>query len=1311
MLADISGFTALGEQLDAEEVVSIINGCFQKLEQIVHAHGGTIDEYLGDCVKAAFGLGINRGEGALEAVAAAVEMRNAVDAYNQAQKIQPPLGLHVGLSTGPVAAVPVHSGSSSRTCVVGEAARTASVLEDASERGQIFVDAETLRETEDRFRFRGVDREIEVEGFELLEEKPRGHPKRNSERRVATLLFADLIGAETLAADEADLETKMSELLELLRQATIEHEGDVTQYTGDGVLALYGIPNAIEDAPKQAINAALRMREMVRQHASAEGASLSIHVGINTGPVVAGEIGGKARRTYTGVGDTVNTAARIKDAAPADEIYVGEETWRQVRGGFDFDAPKPMDFKGKAAPVSVYRLASEARRIHRSQHREGRRRIFSLLVGREEESRTLTTLLDRLAEGGGGAISIIGEAGLGKTRLVSECIRARDAARIRFLSARSLSMGASLSYHPFVDMIRVWAGISDEDMKEKALGRLDHALRSLSEEASASLPFLATLIGLDPGEEDAARLAQMDGDAIERLVTKSLRDLVAAIARERPTMILLEDVHWADRSSIDLLGSLLPLAHDLPLLFCFLMRPGFPETGEAVRQVAGRELEEKSEVLELPPLPPRSVEDLVGNLLQSENLPKAVPEAIREKAGGNPFFVEEVVGALIDGGAVALQDGRYRVTDEIEHFHVPSSVQEVILDRIDRLDETKRNTLQIASVIGRSFSENLLRDLLDEKDRVEADLQALCELDILTQTDPGLATRSTAGASPDREYTFRHALGQDTIYESLLVETRKKFHGRIAEAIERRYSDRAREFYDRLAYHTLRAEVLTKAEDYSFRAGLESARSGAPKEALEYFLESSRLDSQIRGARGDPDHREQIEKNIGLSLLTMGHLTESLPHFDGAMSWLGERVPATNFARQYRFVRDFGSVLSDLLLTHRIRPQRAGSARDHEFFEILNARARAGVTSDPRRILFDNIGGVRRVNRIHAMNFPPSCAMYAVAGGMFSFSGLSLGLARRFLERARECREKGNLRDEFDCQHLQFVIGYLGGDWDDQSLLPPDILEDMIQQGLFWDLQTYLGLACNRLSSQGRFAEANEHLQRLAHLRDAYDFEFAADNFDGESAILALERRDLPKGLDACERYLEGRNEAGLRVHALGIQGKLLFHAGDRGRADAALAEGEAVCASANAVPPWHASTLALAQLARDVERFAETTGADRHQNLSRARRSRQQALRLTRTVASQRTEALRLSGTLAWLEGRRRRARNHWQDALHLGESLGARPELARTRAAIARHLDPGMEMAGASAHEHLRRAREEFTALDLHWDLAKLQDPTVWL
>jgi class 3 adenylate cyclase len=362
MFADISGFTALGERLDPEQVIGIVNGCFERLEEIVYAHGGAIDEYLGDCVKAAFGLTLTAGDGASHAVSAALAMRDAIAQYNVDRGLEPPLGIHIGLSTGPVATVPTGSEGNNKTCVMGEAARLASSLEDASERGQIFVGPETRAATEETYAYQPVETESERAQtpfvYELLGPIPRGERKRASERRAATILFADLIGADRIAPDASGLEVEMGDLFESLRGAVVEYGGIVNQYTGDGVMALFGIPNAIEDAPKQALNAALRIRELVERYAAEKQQRLSVHVGVNSGFVIAGEIGGRVRKSFTGVGDAVNMSARIKERAPADEIYVGPETERLTREHFEFDPLEAVRFKGKSKPVQVYRLTS-----------------------------------------------------------------------------------------------------------------------------------------------------------------------------------------------------------------------------------------------------------------------------------------------------------------------------------------------------------------------------------------------------------------------------------------------------------------------------------------------------------------------------------------------------------------------------------------------------------------------------------------------------------------------------------------------------------------------------------------------------------------------------------------------------------------------------------------------------------------------------------------------------------------------------------------------------------------------------------------
>lgn len=1308
MFADISGFTALGERLDPEEVIGIVNGAFHRLEEIVYAQGGAIDEYLGDCVKAAFGLTLTAGDGASHAVHAAMAMRDAIAQYNVDRGLEPPLGIHIGLDTGVVATVPTGSSGDNKTCVMGEAARFASRLEDWSERGQIFVGAETRAATEDEIEYRLVESEDVPDGaevYEVLGLIPLSERKRASERRRATILFADLIGTDDIAPDAQGLEVAMGKLFDEMTEAVVEYEGIVNQYTGDGVMALFGIPNAIEDAPKQALNAALRIRERTEAYARENGLELSVHIGVNTGNVIAGRIGGSVRKSFTGVGDPVNMSARIKEASPPGAIYVGPETHRLTQEHFDFEALEPMKFKGKSKPVPVFRLSSETRQIHRRDADEGRR-IFSNIVGRDAELETLGSAFGRLESGTGGAVSLLGEAGLGKTRLLSEALARVDRSHVAILHGRSLSIGANLSFHPFVDMLRRWAAIDETDGEDVALPKLSAAMQVMGADAGDALPFIATLLGLRAPGPDADRIDAMDGDAIEKLVTKSLRDLLGAIAESQPTILVLEDVHWADRSSVILIESLLPLAERASLLFCFVTRPDYAESGDHVLETARDQLGDRHTQIILQPLRPEDIQELIDNLLDIEDLPESVRAMINEKAGGNPFFIEEVVRELVDAGAVRFVDGRFRVTEKIEDVVIPSTVQEVIMVRIDRLAESKRHILQLASVIGRSFSFSIIAETIDQVLTLAEDLDELKTKQILVEKDrPWDIPLGDRSDLEEIEYVFKHALAQETIYSSILQQTRKELHGRVGIAIEQRFPDRLKEFFDTLAYHFLRAEDLPKAEDYSFRAGEESARAGASREALEHFRLSSRLDAELRGENGDPEHRERLEKNLGLALMNIGQLPESLPHFDQALVHLGEKVPVSFVAVQTKFALDLASVVADAFGLHRLRRRRAGTAKDSEFFEILNARARASVTSDPRRIFYDNIGGVRRMNGIDSSSFPPACAMYAVAGGMFSFSGLSLDLARRFLDRAKSCASPESPNDVFDCGHLDFTIAYLEGDWDDAYLLSQEVITASIRAGLFWDMQTYLGLACDRLLREGRFDEAQQHLAKLAELRDAYEFEFAGTNFDGESAMFHLERRDLDAARESVERYLHGRDEYALRVLALGTKAKILTHAGDEPGAVAALAEAERILDDADVVPPWHTAAYSLARLTFDIEQIGVHDGAARKKALTRATKSATKALSTTSSVATQRTETLHLAGTVAWLAGNPSRARKLWGQSLTFGEKLGAAPELARTRATIARHLPPTDALGDRSVAEHGASAVATFQRLDLSFDLSRLE------
>jgi class 3 adenylate cyclase len=1319
MLADISGFTALSERLDPEDVTRIINACFERLEAVVLAHGGIVDEYLGDCIKAVFGFSPAMGEPTAHAVRAALELREALVAFNRDHELPSPLDIHIGLDSGPVVAVVGAAEGKESFSVIGVAARRAGRLEDASDKGEIYVGPETFAATHAEFEYRPVkgltlDGGASMPVYELVGRKTRRRPTRQSERRHATILFADVLGLDALAErlEALALAQTITACFAALSEAVTEQGGVIDKYTGDGLMALFGIPNAIEHAPRQGVNAAIEIRERLARFNERRGLALGIHVGVNTGLVVAGEIGGRVRRAFSAMGDTVNLAARLKEAAAHDAIYVGPETHRYTRQDFEYRALEPLALKGKERAVQAYELASVSKQVHRTRVEPSAHWVFSALVGRDAEMATLRQQVAAVAAGRGGVVSLVGEAGMGKTRLVAEVVGAAEPLGVAVLQGRCLSIGGSQSFHPFIDLLRQWAGIDEDEAETSAVAKLAGAVAAVvGPQADDVFPFVATLMGLRLHGAQAERVAGIEGDSLEKLIVKSVRDLFQAVGARRPAIVIFEDLHWADRSSLNLLEALLPLGAVAPLLFCHVMRPQAAETGERLLAFARHELAEQHVEIHLQGLDAGQADTLIQNLLDIEDLPASLRRLIAAKAEGNPFYIEEVVRALIDEGAVEYRDGRFRVTEKIEGVVIPGTIHDVIMARVDRLDESKRHLLQVASVIGRSFYHRIIEEIVEREETLDEDLSALKEAQLLAERarhwEVSVGERSFV---EELEYVFKHALAQETIYSSVLQQTRRELHGRVAHTVESLFAGRLQEFYGTLSYHYGRAEEPAKAEEYSFKAGEESARAGASSEALTFFEEAGRLYARLHGDGGDRRHRQQIEKGLGLALLNTGQLTACIPHFDRALEYLGERVPRSAAAVQAKFVADILAVLVRLYALGG-RPGRAqGTEGDREFFEIMNARARASVTSDPRRIFFDNIGGVRRMNGIDPATFEEACGLYAVAGGMFSFSGVSFGVSRRFLEAAKRCMSADNLSDVFDCRHLEFTINYLEGRWREDDLLDDALIEECIGRGLFWDVQTYLGLACDRLARQGEFAAARRQLARLAELRDGYRYEFAASNHDGELAMLLLEERRLAEARATVERYYAGRHEDALKVLALGTRAKIEVLAGEGERATATLAEAERVVAAASVVPPWHLSAYAAARLLHDVEALAGGAGgfAARRALARRARKSRRYALRIASKVATQRVETYRLAGTLAWLLGRVDEASRWWTQSLAEGERLAAAPERARTWAEIGRRLTaPGSRrrtLDGQDGATYVAQAQSAFARLGLEEDLARM-------
>jgi len=541
------------------------------------------------------------------------------------------------------------------------------------------------------------------------------------ERKRVSAVFTDIVGSTTLAGqmDPEAWGEVVSAAHRIVTQSVYRYEGTIAQLLGDGVLAFFGAPLAHEDDPERAIRAAIEIQDAIRGYAQelrAEGrvTDFRMRIGINTGLVVVGQIGSDLHMEYLAVGDTVNLAARIQSAANPDEILITENTARMVPNLFDLEDRAEILVKGKAEPVHVFRVLSARKGAIRSR---GIRGLVSPLVGREREMSALDRMFEELQQGRGAIVSIVGEAGLGKSRLVSEwrdkARRSVGAGQVSWVEGVCLSYGHSMAHHLSMAVLRGLIGIGPEATEAECEFALQREVAAvLGERFDEVYPYLAHLLGVELEPAQAQRVAFLDGVALQAKYIAATRSLVSALARRAPVVIVCEDIQWADPSSVELGRHVLPIVVEVPLAIVLLSRPdeGTPGWGliRAARGIAGMGALE----LHLAPLTQADSQVLIRNLLSVDALPGELREIILSRAEGNPFFVEEVIRMLIDQQDLMVEGGKWGATREIRSLDIPDTLQAVLAARIDGLPEEAKRVLQIASVIGREFNLSVLEAVL-----------------------------------------------------------------------------------------------------------------------------------------------------------------------------------------------------------------------------------------------------------------------------------------------------------------------------------------------------------------------------------------------------------------------------------------------------------------------------------------------------------------------------------------------------------------------------------------------------------------------
>ncbi len=1137
-----------------------------------------------------------------------------------------------------------------------------------------------------------------------------GRRAGDTERRRATVLFADITGFTSLTERAGTVEAFPIVIgcLQVLDEVARKHGGTVEKLIGDCVMALFGFPEALEDAPRAAVNAAIEMRRQVRAYNErlarderlGSHAQLDVHIGINTGLGIGGDVEGALIREFAVMGDPVSIADELKDLAPAGHIYVGTEMWKATREVFAYRELPPAARKGGGTPLRVFELESDQERLHRARI-GAERRVFSTLVGRDRELALLRDAVARLAAGRGGIGTIVATAGLGKSRLLREVATSGEAEGVTWCEGRSVATGRHLAFHAIIDLCRSLIGIEESDDDARALEKLETLVQGiLPDEAEEVLPFLAALLGLPLDETRRTRLADLHGDAMEKLTLRSVTQLLRAASRDRPVVAVMDDLHWADDSSIGLLEAVLRLCEEHPILFLNLCRPGYPTTSERIRAYARAEHAERTFEIELAPLDASAARSMLNNLFRQGDLPRDTRQRIEEKAHGNPFFIEEVVRSLVDEGAVEHVDGRFRATDKIASVTIPDTIHEVVMARVDALDVAKRQLLQTAAVIGASFHTEVLGGVVEDVTSLAEDIEALLEAEFLVRSD----------SQRNAEYDFKHPLIQEVTYESLLHARRAVVHRKVAETLERVFPDDVPGYAGMLAYHYGKGGVPERAEEYLFRAGAEAARAAAPSEALHFFEEASKLYLEIHRDGGDPVKRALLERNIAEALYYRGRFLEAIEHFNTALRLLGDRVVDGSWQLGMQFARNLTAVLARLYGPRLGGRPAAATPRQCEIMDLRYARAEATVTTQPTRHLFDSMDTLAFLQRIDPRTVPGAGKFYAGAAALFAFGGISFDVARRLSERAHALVPTDDADGWIYERAMHFTYRILEGDWSDEHEIDPERIAESVRNGQLWGPTTYLGLLGEKRIQRGDFAGAHACIAEIDRIWDLFQYDLAKTNFYYLHSLLPLEEADYPKGVAAADAYYDENPEDLLHILALGAKAKAETALDRLDAAEATVGHGAEIVTRLSPVPPFHASAHHRSRLLLDLARLdaAERAGDAQARALwrRRLRKSAGPALRAAAKVAFRRTEVLRLAGRHQDLVGHRRRALRFFEQSLACGERLGARPETARTWAEIGRVLGrDGGRVRGLDADACRARAREAFEALGLAHDLARME------
>jgi class 3 adenylate cyclase/tetratricopeptide (TPR) repeat protein len=784
------------------------------------------------------------------------------------------------------------------------------------------------------------------------------------ERRIVTTLFFDIADSTRIAdsLDPEDVLEIMNGAFEVLIEPIYRYEGTLARLMGDGILSFFGAPIAHEDDPIRACHAGLEIVDRARSYADllkrVRGIeNFDVRVGINTGLVVVGEVGADLRVEYTAMGDAVNLASRMESAAEPGSILITDNTQRLIGPVFETEDLGEIRVKGKVQPVHVFRLLRSGTTPVTAMNVVGEQ---SPLVGRQSELEQLRNALQDLQEGIGGVVAVVGEPGMGKTRLIGEACEQQNDTYL-WSEGRCTSYDAGISYWIARWILRGLLGADmlsgprevaqslEESLEHHSLGigKSKDDVQSDQTDSLGLYPYLARLLDL-PVEPSAERIIDRTGaEQLRRQISRAYCEYVRLRSQDGPVVLVWEDLHWADPYSQQIVESLISITIDSPVLLLLTFRPDEGKIREFVDGIT-QDVPCRYKEIRLHPLPADDSISLLQNLVSGRKLPEVVQRAILECTEGNAFFLEELLRSLLDAGVIGVDADQVVVQPNMQGFDIPTTVQGAIMSRVDQLHALDKRALQTASVIGRAFPGNVLSRVArsdDQRERMSDSLDELRRRNFVRaraadEPSSGKPVHQVGGkrlvrvaksfgtprydstlrrvAHKEAVYEFNHSMTAEVVYKSLLKSDRREIHRRTGLAIEKLFSDRVDEVSPLLAFHFEKGNVEDKAFEYTVRAARRAARVYANQEAVDRYRAALAI-----GAAVADDAIAAAHEGMGDVLFVMSEYAGTLEQYDRALTLVGEGRNAVTLKRKKGQLyekwgkydeaeRYFGAALDDL---------------------------------------------------------------------------------------------------------------------------------------------------------------------------------------------------------------------------------------------------------------------------------------------------------------------------------------------------------------------------------------------------------------